>query len=325
MALTYNPKAGIQSTTGGSQTVSQQKAKMFADIDPRELTPLEISLFGGIDEIKKQKEAAKQSIKSDYIAPKEEPKPAPTESAEGEREPKRLWRVMIKGGDPSKSVFAESKEEAESILKSMGGDGVVAGIRFPSKTAAEESALKEQYIQRVKSNWSVDKKEKPETRPYTKEERIARKDEGIVRKMEESGATQEQRDKYLANLERLRSEKSAREASSRERAERFNANQAAKRAGEEQVNQYNKQLSSLKKAYYDAGKSGDYVEQYKLGELINSYTAGVPNESGSRRNDIIAIRNKEFAEKIRRDREAKLAAERTRMANPDYQQFNSAY
>jgi hypothetical protein len=243
--------------------------------------------------------------------------------------PIRAWRVMLQGGNPSQDVFADTKEEAESILKKMGGKGAVAGIKFPSPEA------RDQYMQS-----SAEGGRTAQTPIQNQNE-----EEMLRNRLSESGATKKQQDKYLKNLERLRSERETRKSASREQAAKdrqrfedfasgatrsqFASDIAAKRASEEQLNQYNKQLSSLRKAYREAGKAGDYVEQYRLGDFINSYTAGVPKEMGARekaaKRGIIENRNRELSEKIRRDREARIAAERTSRANPDYQQFNPVY
>ncbi len=224
-----------------------------------------------------------------------------------------LWRVMLEGEDQTKDLFADTEDDAKYLLKQMGGNGAVAGIRIGGKNKEEEEKLKEQYIQRA----SMGGKAIPSK---TEEERL-------TRKLTEAGATPEQRDRYLKNLERLRSGREERELASKERASKFRSDIAAKRASEEQLNQYNKQLSTLKRAYREARMSGDYVEQYRIGDFINSYTAGVPKEMGARQKasqrGIIENRNKELAEMVRRDREARIAAERASRANPDYQQFNS--
>jgi hypothetical protein len=256
--------------------------------------------------------------------PKTEEEPAkvkqeeiPTITVSKPKAKPNLWRVMLEGEEGKKDLFADTKEEAEYLLKQMGGKGAVAGIRIAGKNKEDEETLKEQYIKRSESGGVEDKPKK----------------------------TSEQNKKYLATLERLRSGRESREAASREqiakdreRFERFKSGGsvsqfasdiAAKRSSEDQLNQYNKQLSSLKKAYRNAGRAGDYVEQYRIGDFLNSYTAGIPKEMGARQKasqrGMIEARNKELEEKVRRDREARIAAERTSRANPDYDQYNSVY
>jgi hypothetical protein len=324
MALTYNPKAGISGTTSGMQTVSQQRAKMFADLDPKQLTPFQRNQIGSREEIEKEKELARQLIESEKVSPdakltiKDQPvkeTPKPTAKPAEARSKANLWRVMLEGVDSKNDLFANTEDDARKLLEKMGGKGAVAGIQIGGKNKEEEQSLKDQYIKKAQTGGV-----------------------GV-----ESTATLEQRKKYLANLERLSSGKKAREKASKEqiskdkeRFERFTSGAgrsqfasdiAAKRASEDQLNQYNKQLSSLKKAYRNAGRAGDYVEQYRIGDFLNSYTAGVPKEMGARQKasqrGMIAAKNKELEEKIRRDREARIAAERASRANPDYDQFNS--
>jgi len=256
-------------------------------------------------------------------------------------ESSKIWRVMFEGGEPSQDKFYGSEKAAKDALdrerarrkaerdymvqtigeketnKRLGKEkkniGAIAGIKFPAKTATEEEALRDQYMQNAAiGNVTAQPKSK----------------EDVLRsKLQNLGATKEQQDKYFQNLERLRSGREAREKESKDRYSKFRSDIAAKEASTEQLNQYNKQLSSLKKAYRNAGRAGDYVEQYRIGDFLNSYTAGIPKEMGARQKaaqgGIIAARNKELEEKIRRDREARIAAERTSRANPDYYQFNS--
>lgn len=233
--------------------------------------------------------------------------------------PQKLWRVMAKGGNASEDTFYDTKEAADAALKAIGGKGAVAGIRFPAKSKEEESALKEQYMQQARIGGKTAMLPKSDE---TEEERIKRR----VREVNPQ-ATPEQQQNYYNTLTAARAKGAEREAASKERAAKFRSDIAAKEASNEQLSQYNKQLSTLKRAYRDARRAGDYVEQYKLGDFINAYQAGVPKEMGARqkasRTGIIAERNRELAEKMRREREAKVAAERTSMANPDFQQFNA--
>jgi len=349
MALTYNPKAGISGTTSGMQTVSQQKARMFADLDPRQLTPFQKSQLGGIEEIKKQKELARQLIESEKVSPdakltiKNQPvkeTPKPVAKPEEPRSKANIWRVMFEGGDPSQDKFYDTEKEARDALdreqarrkaerdymvqtigeketnKRLGKEkkniGAIGGVYISGKTKEEETALKEQY----KKNAAIGS---VAAQPKSKED--------VLRgKLQKMGATKEQQDKYFQTLNRLRSEREDREAASKARYDKFRSDIAAREASAGQLNQYNRQLSSLKKAYREAGRAGDYVEQYRIGDFINSYTAGVPEEMGARQKasqrGMIATKNRELEEMFRREREARIAAERTSKANPDYYQFS---
>jgi hypothetical protein len=327
MALTYNPKAGISGTTSGMQTVSQQKARMFADLDPKQLTPFQRNQIGSREEIEKEKELARQLIESEKVSPdakltikdqpiKESPKPI-SKPAEA-RSKANLWRVMLEGGDPSKDEFYDTKEAADAALKKMGGKGAVAGIRFPAKSREEASTLKEQYMQQSRIGEKTAMLPKSDE---TEKDRIMRQVVEVNPK-----ATKAQQENYYNTLTASRAKSAEREAASKDRYSKFRSDIAAKRAGEEQFNQYNQQLSALKRAYREARRSGDYVEQYRIGDFINSYTAGVPKEMGARQKasqrGMIATKNRELEEMFRREREARIAAERTSKANPDYYQFS---
>jgi hypothetical protein len=340
-------------TTTGTQTASQDIAQGYKRIDPRELTPFQKEMIGGEEEIAKRKAVADNLIASETTSVKPlsitgekkvEVKAAPKSATKAkDKEPKPdIWRVMMKGGDASKDTFYDNEDDARNALeaerarrkaereymvqtlgeaetlKRLGKEqkniGTVAGVRFPAKSREEASILKEQYMQQSRA--MLPKSDE------TEKDRIMRQVMEVNPK-----ATKAQQENYYNTLTASRAKSAEREAASKERASKFRSDIAAKRASEEQLNQYNKQLSTLKRAYREARMAGDYVEQYRIGDFINSYTAGVPKEMGARQKasqrGIIENRNKELAEMVRRDREARIAAERASRANPDYQQFNS--
>ena len=300
--------------TTGTQTASQEIAQGYKRIDPRELTPFQKEMMGGEEKIAKEKEAAENLIASETPSKKPlsitgekktEVKAAPkstTKAKDEEPPPPDIYRVMVKGGDPTKDKFYNTKKEADDALEAMGGQGAVAGVRFPAETSEKKSQLMEQY---------------------------KRKARGEVTPKAVDAEAEAKKARYQETLSKGREKAAEREAASKERAVKFRSDIAAKEASREQLSQYNQQLSTLKRAYRDARRAGDYVEQYRLGDFINAYQAGVPKEMGARekasRTGIIADRNKELAEKMRREREAKIAAERTSMANPDFQQFNTQF
>lgn len=319
--------------TTGTQTISQPIAKFYSEVDTRKLTPFEISQMGGEEEIAKRKESAKKLIASETpstealsitgekkVEAKATPKSA-TKAKDEEPPPPDIYRVMVKGGKSSEDEFYDTKEAADAALKKMGGKGAVAGIRFPAKSREEESALKEQYMQQARIGGKTAMLPKSDE---TEKDRIMRQVMEVNPK-----ATKAQQESYYKTLTTARAKGKEREAASKERASKFRSDIAAKEASNEQLSQYNQQLSTLKRAYRDARRAGDYVEQYRLGDFINAYQAGIPKEMGARqkaaRTGIIAQRNKELAEQMRREREARIAAERTSMANPDFQQFNTQF
>lgn len=315
--------------TTGTQTASQEIAQGYKRIDTRKLTPFQKEMMGGEEKIAKEKEAAENLIASETPSKKPlsitgekkaEVKAAPksaTKAKDEEPPPPDIYRVMLQGGKSSEDEFYDTKEAADAALKKMGGKGAVAGIRFPAKSREEESTLKEQYKQQARIG------EKTAMLPKSDETEKDR----IMRQVVEANprATKAQQENYYKTLTAARAKGKEREAASKKRAAKFRSDIAAKEASNEQLSQYNQQLSTLKRAYRDARRAGDYVEQYRLGDFINSYQAGIPKEMGARqkaaRTGIIAERNRELSEKMRREREARVAAERTSMANPDFQQF----
>ena len=351
---------GPEFTSTGTRTASQDIARFYKELDPRELTPFQKSQMGGEEEIAKNKKAANQLLASETPSKKPlsitgekkaEAKAIPKSAtkAKDEKPKPDLWRVMMKDGDASKDTFYDNEKDARNALeaerarrkaerdymvqtlgeaetlKRLGKEqkdiGTVAGVRFPAKSREEASVLKEQYMQRAAIGGKVATTTKADE---TEEEAIKRR----VREVNPQ-ATPEQQENYYKTLTAARAKGAEREAASKERAAKFRSDIAAKEASSDQLNQYNKQLSALRGAYREARRAGDYVEQYRLGDFINAYQAGVPKEMGARqkasRTGIIADRNRELSEKMRREREAKIAAERTSMANPDFQQFNTQF
>jgi len=256
-----------------------------------------------------------------------------------QEEPKRTWRVMFKGA-PEQDQFFETKEQAEAALESerarrklereqmietlgkaeterrLGKEqkdiGAVAGIRFKGKTPAEESEMLRQYMERSGAAAKV-------AEPATTEE-------GRIReRLAKGGATAEQQNKFLANLQRLRTERGAREEAEKKKSEDFFTSVAAKRTAEDQLNTYNRQLGDLKRAYSSARQSGNDLVAFQIGELLNQYQAGVPKEMGARRKAAekgqIAAKNAEIAARLKRDKEEREKQARLYSANPDAPQY----
>lgn len=312
MALTYKPTAGsIQSTTGGTRTVSQEKAKMLASIDPAKLTPFEIEQLGGKKEIEREKKLAQQLIESEKVSPnaklaiknqpvKEAANPI-AKSAEESNEPK-FWRIMLQGGDPSKDIFVDSRKKAEEELekiKKSGGNAAIAGIKFPAKTEKEESTLKEQYIKKAETGGRIASARMPEA-----------EEERLTRKLTEAGATPEQRARYMKTLSESRQRGRERAGYAEEYAalgrvptaqeERKMASEArdrkmsnfllgveARKNALEKEQSFNKELNYLKRL--ERQQRGDQrfasalATKLAQDELINKYGGGINNSSDRRR------------------------------------------
>jgi hypothetical protein len=311
----------IKSAVGGTKTISQERRDYFRNLDIRELTPFQISTMGGRDAIKKEIEEAKKPSDAEVAGAKKPERKTPPTRPERKQEPAkpdenlRIWRVLRKDGASTGGEFYDTKEQAEAALEKIGGTavGAVAGIKFPGKTREESTRMRDEYMQRSM--------ERPAQFPKNEEGELRRK-------LSNLGASTEQQDRYLANLERLKTARGQRETAKREgekegiaRFNRFKADVEAGRAAQEQLNIYNRQLGSLKKAYNAARRSGDYIAEYNLGEALEEYQAGVPKEMGARKRaaekGILDIRNQELEEKIRREEEEKKRRAALRRSNPD--------
>lgn len=226
----------------------------------------------------------------------------------------RIWRVLRKGEDPEKGNYFETKEAAEAELKRLGGAavGAVAGIKFPGKTREESVKMRDQYLARLTES---------------KGEATTGTEEGVLRgKLSALGATPEQQNRYLSNLKRLREERGVREKESKAASERFFANVAAGRKAEEQLNTFNRQVGTLRRAYNNARRRGDEIEAFQIDQLIERYMAGVPKEMGARkkaaREGIIGIRNAQLQEDMQRAEEERRKRESIKRSNPDAEQFS---
>jgi hypothetical protein len=243
MALTYKPTAGsIQSTIGGTRTVSQEKAKMLASLDPAKLTPFEIEQLGGKEKIEREKKLAQQLIESEKVSPnaklaiknqpvKEAAKPI-AKPVEENNEPK-LWRVMLPGSDPSQDYFYETQKEATDALnrerskilamrerRKLERDQMIQTlgeketIRRLGKNAIETDINKVGAIAGIKlpdktDEELIDLKDKYRQRVASSiSEASVRKpeteEERLTRKLIEAGATPEQRDRYMKTLSESR-------------------------------------------------------------------------------------------------------------------------
>lgn len=210
---------GPKFTTTGTQTASQDIAQGYERIDPSELTPFQLEMMGGEEEVAKGKKAANQLLSSETPSKKPlsitgekkgEVKVAPKSvtKAKDEEPPPDIYRVMVKGGDPTKDKFYNTKAEADAALEAMGGQGAVAGVRFPAETSEKKSQLMEQYKQQARTGGR-----KPAV-AETEEERITRKISEV-----NPNATPEQKARFLETLSKSR-------ARGRERggyAEEYNA------------------------------------------------------------------------------------------------------
>ncbi len=267
---------GPEFTSTGTRTASQDIARFYKELDPRELTPFQKSQMGGEEEIAKNKKAANQLLASETPSKKPlsitgekkaEAKAIPKSAtkAKDEKPNPDLWRVMMKDGDASKDTFYDNEKDARNALeaerarrkverdymvqtlgeaetlKRLGKEqkdiGTVAGVRFPAETSEKKSQLMEQYKKKARGEVAAKSDE-------TEKDRIMRR----VREINPQ-ATPEQQQNYYKTLTASRAKGAEREAASKERAAKFRSDIAAKEASNEQLSQYNQQLSTLKRAY----------------------------------------------------------------------------
>lgn len=315
----------IKSAMGGTKTISQERRDFLRNLDVGQLTPFQISTMGGKEALKKEIEEAKKPSDAEISATskKQPAKPSTSKSTpppKKQEPPKpdtseQIWRVLRKDGKSDVGTFYETKEQAEEALRKLGGKsvGAVAGIRFPGKTKTESATMREEYMQRIA--------QMPEAQPATTKE-------GRIReRLARGGATAKQQEKFLENLARLEAGRTAREAESKEKGKQFWANIEAKKAAEESLNIYKRQVSGLRRAYRQARSEGNELAAFQINELLNEYQRGVPKEEGAKRKaaieGTIERRNIEFNERRKRAEEEKQKRASLYSANPDAPQFDS--
>jgi hypothetical protein len=161
----------------------------------------------------------------------------------------------------------------------------------------------------------------PEAQPATTKE-------GRIReRLARGGATAKQQEKFLSNLARLEAGRTARETESKEKGKQFWANVEAKKAAEESLNIYKRQVSGLRRAYRQARSEGNELAAFQINEILDEYQRGVPKEEGAKRRaaieGTIERRNIEFNERRKRAEEEKRKRASLYSANPDAPQFDS--
>jgi hypothetical protein len=117
------------------------------------------------------------------------------------------------------------------------------------------------------------------------------------------------------------------ETESKEKGKQFWANIEAKKAAEESLNIYKRQVSGLRRAYRQARSEGNELAAFQINELLDEYQRGVPKEEGAKRRaaieGTIERRNIEFNERRKRAEEEKRKRASLYSANPDAPQFDS--
>ena len=325
---------GIKSTTGGKQTVSQERDKYLANIDWKKRTPIQNylefgsrGLTGSGEEVgrEEQKKAIEQ-MKMESAASKgktpiqEEEIPTITVS-KPKRKIEKLYRVMYAGKGAEASEVYETKEEADAALKKAGGKGAVAGVNMSQKTRGGEilpiedvQARKQGYMDQLSKTKEISKLESDRLKkiqalrnPQTEEEilQVAENRGRMEDALVEANKAKRAKDKEaVAGFASWRSDVKAR------------------RESEGMLNDYNKQLGLLNRAYSQAKQADDPLAAYQIQEYIQEYESGVPKEMGARKKFAESGALQERNEMLRKKmEEARKQAEKERQlarVNPDY-------
>lgn len=335
---------GIKSSTGGKQTVSQERAKYLKDINWKKRSPLLNYLEFGADGLtgtgeekgrELQKEAIRQ-IKEEESAKQGSKKTvAPQKSNELQKQAEenktsgKLYRVMFAGKGPESSILVDTKEEADRILAESGGKGAIAGVDMSRKP-------KEGTKAKV-SNRNYLKGKLGEELPA---EETAAKTERYISQMLAPQEKEKKRLDYLreyqspeyktALQERVKLANEAKRAKDKEAGAGFASwisdVKTQRDVPEKQLKDYSQSLSLLKNAYGKAVREQRYLDASNINEDIKVLSRGVPEEIGARRKaareGLMISKQKEIDDYLKRKKEAEEAENRLSVSNPDYQQFN---
>lgn len=325
---------GIPSITGGRQTISQEKDKYLANIDWSKRTPLQNYLeFGsrgltgsgkeiGREEQKKAIERMKQFAGGKKVEiPVEEDISTATVKEPEKQSAQKLYRVMYAGKGAEASEIYETKEEADAALKKAGGKGAIAGINMSQKTRGGEmlptedvQARKQRYMDQLSKTKEISKSESDRLKkiqalrnPQTEEE--------ILQVAENRGRMEDA-------LTEANKAKRAEDKKAGAGFESWRSDVKARRESEGMLNNYNKQLGLLNRAYLQAKQADDPLAAYQIQEYIQEYKSGVPKEMGARKKFAESGALQERNEMLRKKmEEARKQAEKERQlarVNPDY-------
>jgi len=220
----------------------------------------------------------------------------------------KLYRVMFAGEGAENSIIAETKEEADRILKESGKKGAVAGVNMRQKTRGGEMLTAEQSEKR--SEEYIGKAIAPQQKETN---RLA---------LLEKYRSPEYKQEVLAKRKQANEAKAAIDKAEGAKFAGWLSNVKAGRASEGALNDYNKQLGLLKQSYAQARASGDPLAAFQINEYIQEYQSGIPKEMGARKRFAESGALRERNEMLRKKmEEARIQAERDRrlaMVNPDY-------
>lgn len=292
----------------------------------------------------------KQEEKAPTPAPEQvKPEPAKTPEPEAKPEvPRRIFRAMVQG-DPAKDQIFETKKEAEDYLKNQGLKGVVAGIRFKGETpediAQKEKAYRGALVEEkgrkgaLESLYATRKEQATErvgrireaaadydaaTTPAQKEAARGRAEAARLEGMLEEATRrmpQEQKQKVATGLAGVLQRRGEREARVQRETAQAQAESRAQRAGiaqeraiDNQLKFYNQQLGTLRRAYRNARIAGDDRAMFDIGQLIDVWKSGVPDDPREQRK---AARGGILQEKFTQLEKERRRREELAKTNPD--------
>lgn len=261
---------------------------------------------------------------------------------------RRIFRAMVQG-DPASDQLFETKQQAEDYLKQKGLKGVVAGISFKGKTGEEiekkgkayvermneqkarESELSQTYAQRTKSAQArqenlrsamaeFDAAETPEEKEIARGKMETARREGMFEEVTRR-MPQEQKEKLQAGLAGVLQRRGEREARVQRETAQAQAESRAQRAGiaqeraiDNQLKFYNQQLGTLRRAYRNARIAGDDRAMFDIGQLIDVWRSGVPDDPREQRK---AARGGILQEKFTQLEKERRRREELAKTNPD--------
>lgn len=253
----------------------------------------------------------------------------------------RVFKAMIEGKPEESQVF-DTEADAKAFIKEKGGRGAVASVRGTPEEMArykEESKAGEREKERL-SKLYKQRQEEAQGRVAKAREAMQAYDEATTPAQKESaragieaarlesamaqstrGMSEEQRKKFAEGLGGVLERRKTREQEWEKRTEKARAEsraQQAKASEERAINNqlkfYNQQLGTLRRAYNQARRNRDEGALFEIGQAIDAWSAGVPEDPKQQRDAARRGILREKFEQLERERRRREELART---NPD--------
>jgi len=253
----------------------------------------------------------------------------------------RVFKAMIEGKPEESQVF-DTEADAKAFIKEKGGRGAVASVRGTPEEMArykeeskagerEKERLSKLYKQRQKEAQGRVAKAREAMQAYDEATTPAQKESaraGIEAARLESamaqstrGMSEEQRKKFAEGLGGVLERRKTREQEWEKRTEKARAESRAQqataseeRAINNQLKFYNQQLGTLRRAYNQARRNRDEGALFEIGQAIDAWSAGVPEDPKQQRDAARRGILREKFEQLERERRRREELART---NPD--------